>query len=191
LEVIKFCTKKKIPLIYSGSSSIFGNKMNDQNLSPYAWTKSKNVELIKNYAKWYKLRYVITYFYNVYGQRQILKGKMSAVVGNFMNCYKEKKPLRVVKPGNYKRDFTHVNDIVAGCYIASKNINNSEYMLGTGKLTSIIKLAKFFKYKIKFIPKRKGERLGNAANLKKGFKKINYKPTVNIKDYIENFIKEK
>ena len=191
LEVIKFCKKKKIPIVYSGSSSIFGNKMNDQNLSPYAWTKSKNIELIKNFAKWYKLKYVITYFYNVYGPRQILKGKMSAVVGNFMNSYKKKRPLTVVKPGNYKRDFTHVNDIVAGCYIASKNINNSEYMLGTGKLTSIIELAKFFKHKIKFIPKRKGERLGNAANLKKGFKKINYKPSVNIKDYIEKFIKAK
>jgi UDP-glucose 4-epimerase len=165
--------------------------MNDQNLSPYAWTKSKNIELIKNFAKWYKLKYVITYFYNVYGPRQILKGKMSAVVGNFMNCYQKKRPLTIVKPGNYKRDFTHVNDIVAGCYIASKNINNTEYMLGTGKLTSIIELAKFFKHKIKFIPKRKGERLGAAANLKEGFKKINYKPTVNIKDYIENFVKAK
>jgi UDP-glucose 4-epimerase len=190
LEIIKFCTKKKIHLIYSGSSSIFGNNMSDQNLSPYAWSKSKNIELIKNFSKWYQLKYTITYFYNVYGPNQILHGKMSAVVGNFINAYKKLKPLTVVKPGSYKRDFTHVEDIVMGCYLASKKIN-SEFMLGTGKLTSIIQLAKYFKHKIKFIPKRKGERLGNAANIHMGFKKLNYKYKIEIKDYIKDFISKK
>jgi UDP-glucose 4-epimerase len=77
-----------------------------------------------------------------------------------------------------------------GCYLASKKIN-SEFMLGTGKLTSIIQLAKYFNHKIKFIPKRKGERLGNAANIHMGFKKLNYRYKIEIKDYIKDFISKK
>lgn len=187
-EVIKFCSNKKIKLIYSGSSSIFGNNMKDENLSPYAWTKSKNIELIKNFSKWFGLKYVITYFYNVYGPRQILKGEMTAVVGKFLNNFKNNKPLTVVRPGNYKRDFTHVEDIVIGCYLASKKRSGIEFTLGTGKLITIKKLAKLFRHKIKYIPKRKGERLGTAADLNKGFKILKHTPFNNIEDYIKNFI---
>ena len=188
LEVIKFCSNKKIKLIYSGSSSIFGNSMEDQNLSPYAWTKSKNIELIKNFSKWYGLEYVITYFYNVYGPRQILKGEMTAVVGKFMSNYKKNIPLPIVKPGNYKRDFTHVEDIVIACYLASEKKSGKEFFLGTGKLITIKKLAKLFKHKIKYIPQRKGERLGTAAELNVGFKILKHAPLNNIEDYIKQFI---
>jgi UDP-glucose 4-epimerase len=187
-QVIKFCLKNNTPLIYSGSSSIFGNDMRDQNLSPYAWTKAKNIELIKNYSKWFGLKYVITYFYNVYGLGQIDKGPMKTVVGYFERLYKNNKPLTIVGNGKYKRDFTHVSDIANGCYLASKKVNNSEYMLGTGISTSILKLAKYFNHKTIFIKKRKGERFGNVANTKMGFKKINYKPKIILKNYIEDFI---
>jgi UDP-glucose 4-epimerase len=106
--------------------------MEDENLSPYAWTKSKNIKLIKNFSKWYGLKYVITYFYNVYGPRQILNGGMTPVIGKFMHNYKANTALPIVWPGNYKRDFTHVEDIVIGCYLASKKKTSSEYTLGTG-----------------------------------------------------------
>jgi UDP-glucose 4-epimerase len=188
-NVINFCLKRKIPIFYSGSSSIFGNNFKDENLSPYAWTKSKGIEMIKNYSNWFGLKYIITYFYNVYGPGQITTGNMAAVVGRFEDLYKKKKTLTVVKPGTYKRDFTHIDDIVHGCILALKKKKyNKEYRLGNGELLTIIDLAKLFKSKIRMVPERKGERIGQSAKIANGFKKLNYKPKHNIKNYIKEFI---
>ena len=130
-QVINYAAKNKIKIIYSASSSVIGNNGKDQNLSPYAWTKAKNIELIKNFNSWFKLKYEIVYFYNVYGPGQILNSHMSAVIGIFQTQYKNDKPLTVVKPGTQKRDFTHINDIVNGCYLAWRKGKQNEYMLGT------------------------------------------------------------
>jgi len=188
-KVINFCLNRKIPIFYSGSSSIFGNNYKDENLSPYAWTKSKGIEMIKNYSKWFGLKYIITYFYNVYGPGQIINGPMKAVVGIFEQQYKSKKPLTVVRPGTYKRDFTHIKDIINCCILAlNKKKFNEEYRLGNGELLSILDLAKLFNCKIKMISERKGERMGQSAKKSNGFKKLNYKPKYNIKSYISDFI---
>lgn len=189
-KIVNFCLKRNIPIFYSGSSSTFGDNFKDENLSPYAWTKAKGIELIKNYSKWFGLKYIIAYFYNVYGPGQIETGEMSAVVGIFENLYKKNKPLTVVKPGNYKRDFTHVEDIINACSLALKQKYNKEYRFGNGELLTILNLAKLFKTKIKMIPKREGDRLGQSAKNDNGFKKLGYKPKYNIREYIGNFIEE-
>ena len=133
LEVIDFALHNNIKFIYSATSSNLGNNGEDENLSPYSWSKSKNIELIKNYSRWFGLKYELVYFYNVYGPRQIENSKMSAVIGIFQTLYKKKKPLTIVSPGTQKRDFTHIDDIVMGCYLAWKNGKQNEYMLGTKK----------------------------------------------------------
>jgi UDP-glucose 4-epimerase len=120
-----------------------GNNGKDENLSPYAWSKSKNIELIKNYNKWFGLKYEFVYFYNVYGPGQIMNSSMSAVIGIFEEQYKKNKPLTIVKPGTQRRDFTHIDDIVHGCYLAWKKGNQNEYMLGTKKnYAQLLKLQK-------------------------------------------------
>ena len=187
-QVINYAAKNKIKIIYSASSSVIGNKGKDQNLSPYAWTKAKNIELIKNFSSWYKLKYEIVYFYNVYGPGQILNSHMSAVIGIFQTQYKKNKPLTVVKPGTQKRDFTHISDIVNGCYLAWKKGKQNEYMLGTSKQNSILGIAKMFKSKIKFLPPRKGERFGTSIPNNLAYTHLGYKPRIDIKDYINNFI---
>ena len=189
-QVLKYCLNKKIKIIYSGSSSIFGNNFEDQNLAPYPWIKSKNVELIKNLSKWFGLKYSITYFYNVYGLGQIKKGELATVIGIFENQYFKNIPLTVVSPGNLKRDFTHVSDIVNGCYLSSKVKKNCEYMLGTGKSYSILKIAKMFNHPIKFIPERIGERLYGKANIRKAKNELGYKPKIKIEEYIKLLTKK-
>ena len=89
-EVINFAKDNKIKIIYSATSSALGNNGKDQNLSPYAWAKSKNIELIKNYSKWFGLKYELLFFYNVYGPGQILNTPMSAVIGIFETQFKKK-----------------------------------------------------------------------------------------------------
>ena len=187
-EVVTFATKNKIKIIYSATSSMLGNDGKDENLSPYSWSKSKNIELIKNFNKWFGLKYEIVFFYNVYGPGQIKNSKMSAVIGIFEEQYLNKKPLTVVKPGTQKRDFTHIDDIVKGCFLVWKKGKQSEYMLGTKKQYSIIDVAKMFKTKIKFIPKRRGERFKSSITNNNAHKLLKYKATIDIKDYISNIV---
>ena len=180
-KVIEFAKDNNIKIIYSATSSNLGNKGKDEDLSPYAWSKSKNIELIKNYTKWFGLKYEIVFFYNVYGPGQILKSPMSAVIGIFEELYKEGKPLTVVKPGSQRRDFTHINDIVKGCVLAWKKGNQNEYMLGTKKTYSVNQIAKMFKTKIKYIPARPGERFDSTIPNNNAKKILGYKAKISIK----------
>jgi len=190
-EVINFAKDNKIKIIYSATSSAFGNNGKDENLSPYAWAKTKNIELIKNYSKWFGLKYEFLYFYNVYGPNQILNGAMSAVIGIFETQFKKKIPLTIVKPGSQKRDFTHIDDIINGCYLAFKKGKQKEYMLGTQKQYTILQIAKMFKTKIKFLPPREGERFGSSIPNNNAFEYLGYKSKIDIKNYINNIIKDK
>ena len=188
-KVIEFAKDNKIKIIYSATSSNLGNKGKDENLSPYAWSKSKNIELIKNYNRWFGLKYELVYFYNVYGPGQILNSPMSAVIGIFEEQYKKRKVLTIVRPGNQRRDFTHIDDIVRGCYLAWKKGKQNEYMLGTKINHSIIEIAKMFKSKTTYIPSRPGERFGSTIPNNNAKKILGYSARIKIKDYIKNFIK--
>ena len=188
-EVINFAKDNNIKIIYSATSSNLGNDGKDQNSSPYAWTKTKNIELIKNYGDWFGLRYEILYFYNVYGPGQIKNGKMSALIAIFEKQYKNKKPLTIVKPGTQLRDFTHIDDIIEGCYKAVIKNKNKEYMLSSGKKFSILQIAKMFNTKYKYISKRPGDRKDSIVLNNNAKKILGFKTKNKLKDYIENFIK--
>ena len=190
-EVFNFCLKNKIKLIYSATSASLGNRGNDKNLSPYAFTKSKNLELLENLKKWFKFRYEVIYFYNVYGPNQICEGKMATVIGIFENCYKKNKPLPVVRPGNQTRRFTHINDTVEICYMAWRKNLCRHYSIANHKTYSILEVAKMFNSKINFLSKRPGERYASAlTNMNLSNKVYKYFGKINLKAYIENFTKK-
>jgi|TARA_B100001540_G_scaffold307841_1_gene321656 UDP-glucose 4-epimerase len=187
--VFNFCLKNKIKLIYSATSASLGNKGEDKNLSPYAFTKAKNLEILENLKKWFKFKYEVIYFYNVYGPNQICKGKMATVIGIFENHFKLNKPLPVVKPGTQTRRFTHINDTVKTCYFAWKKNKCRHYSIANHKTYSILEVAKLFKTKIKYLPKRPGERYASAltnTNLSNKMYKIFGK--IDLKDYIKDFL---
>ena len=110
--VFNFCLKNKIKIIYSATSASLGNSGLDKNLSPYAFTKAKNLELLENLKKWFHFKSEVIYFYNVYGPNQIETGDMATIIGIFENLYKSKKSLTVVKPGTQTRRFTHIQDTI-------------------------------------------------------------------------------
>ena len=186
--VFNFCLKHNIKLIYSATSASLGNKGDDKNLSPYAFTKSKNLELLENLKKWFKFKYEVIYFYNVYGPHQICKGQMSTVIGIFEDHYKRHKPLPVVKPGTQTRRFTHIDDTVNVCYSAWKKNLCRHYSIANKKSYSILDVAKMFNTKIKFLPKRPGERYASAI-MDKNLSNKMYKHfgNINLKDYIKEF----
>ena len=187
-EVINFASENKIQIIYSATSSALGNNGKDQNQSPYAWTKTKNIELIKNYSEWFNLKYELVFFYNVYGPKQITDGPMSALIGIFESQYKKKIPLTVVKPGLQRRDFTHVDDIVHGCYLAWTKGKQNEYMLCTNKTYSILEIAKMFDSKFKFLKSRPGDRFGSIKSNNNAKKILGFTAKKDIKNYIKDFV---
>ena len=188
--VFKFCLDKKIKLIYSATSASLGNKGNDKNLSPYAFTKSKNLELLENLKKWFNFKFEVIFFYNVYGPRQIKAGNMATVIGIFENQHKHKKPLTVVKPGTQSRRFTHINDTVQICYEAFKANKCRYYSISNKNSYSILEVAKMFKSKIVMVKPRLGERYASALTKISSNNKIIQKyGKLQLKDYITSFIK--
>ena len=187
--VFNYCLKNKIKLIYSATSASLGNKGNDKNLSPYAFTKSKNLELLENLKKWFNFRFEVIYFYNVYGPYQICKGDMSTVIGIFEYHFTSKKPLPVVRPGNQTRRFTHIFDTVEVCYLAWKKNLCRHYSIANRKSYSILDVAKMFKSRIKYFPKRRGERFASAlTNMNLSNKVYKYFGKIDLKKYIHNTV---
>lgn len=185
-KVLEMCRKWNAKLIYSASSSKFGDNGKNENLSPYSWAKSKIVELIKNYNQWFNLQYEICYFFNVYGPNQITEGDYATVIGIFEKQYKDNKPLTVVTPGTQSRDFTHIFDVVEGVIKTTYMNMNREWMLRSGTNYKIIDVAKMFTDNILLIPKRKGERFTSAEFDNDTEKILTWKPKYNLKDYINN-----
>jgi len=188
-NVFNFALKNKIRLIYSATSASLGNKGQDMNLSPYAFSKAKNLELLENLKKWFGFRYEVIYFYNVYGERQICTGDMATVVGIFEDHFKKGKKLPVVKPGTQARRFTYVLDTVKACIFAWRANKCKHYSIASKKSYSIVELARMFKSKISYLPIRKGERFASALtrmNLNNRIIKLTAK--IKLSDYIKNFL---
>jgi len=188
--VFKFCLNYKIKLIYSATSASLGNKGYDKNLSPYAFTKSKNLELLENLKKWFNFKFEIIFFYNVYGPRQIKVGEMATVIGIFEDQYLNKKPLTVVRPGNQTRRFTHIFDTVQVCFEAFRLDKCNYYSISNKKYYSILQVANMFKSEIVLLKPRLGERYASALTKISNNNKIIQKfGKLQLKDYISSFIK--
>ena len=189
-EVFNFCLTNKIKLVYSATSASIGNKGHDKNLSPYAFTKAKNLELLGNLKNWFNFKFEIIYFYNVYGPGQIETGPMSTVIGIFEDQFKKKIPLTIVKPGTQSRRFTHIFDTVEACYFGWKKNKCRHYSISHKKSYTIIEVAKMFNSKIKFLPPRAGERYASAlTNMNLSNKVYKIFGKINLKDYVKNIVK--
>jgi UDP-glucose 4-epimerase len=188
-NVFNFALNNKIRLIYSATSASLGNGGKDMNLSPYAFSKAKNLELLENLKKWFNFRFEVVYFYNVYGEKQICKGEMATVVGIFEDYFKKEKKLPVVRPGTQARRFTHVFDTVKACIFAWRKNKCKHYSVASNQSYSIIELAKLFKSKIRYLPVRKGERFASAlTKMNLNNKIIRLPAKIKLKDYVSNFL---
>ena len=188
-EVFNYCLKNKIKLIYSATSASLGNRGRDKNLSPYSFTKAKNLEMLENLKKWFNFKYEVIYFYNVYGPHQICKGEMATVIGIFENHYRMKKSLPIVRPGTQTRRFTHISDTVETCYIAWKKNLCRHYSIAHHKSYSILDIARMFKTKIKYLPRRPGERYASAlTSINLSNKVYKYFGKIDLRKYVKNFL---
>ena len=188
-EVFNFCLKNKVKLIYSATSASIGNKGNDKNLSPYAFTKAKNLEMLENLKKWFNFKYEVIFFYNVYGPNQIKSGSMATVIGIFEEQFNKNQTLTVVKPGTQSRRFTHIDDTIEVCYNAWKLNKCRHYSISNKESFTIIQVAKMFNSKFKFLPKRPGERYASAlTNMNLSNKVYKSFGKNKLRDYINKIV---
>jgi UDP-glucose 4-epimerase len=187
--VLQFCRKTKAKIIYAGSSTKFGDGGMGRFQSPYAWTKASNTELVENYGNWYGVTYAITYFYNVYGGREISFGKYATLVALFIEKYKSNKPLTVVSPGTQLRNFTHIDDIISGLTVVGEKGVGDNYGIGCSTAFSILDIAKMFKTEIEMIPERRGNRMSSSVVCDKT-RLLGWKETKSIEDYIKEVIEK-
>jgi UDP-glucose 4-epimerase len=181
--ILQFCRENNSKIIYAGSSTKFGDGGLGRFQSPYAWCKATNSELVKNYGTWFNLNYAIVYFYNVYGPREIAKGKYATLIGLFKEKVKNNEELTVVSPGTQKRNFTHVQDIIEGLILVGKKGNGDNYGIGSPEAYSIFEIASFFKAPILMIPERPGNRMDAEINTTKT-EGLGWKPKWSIEDYL-------
>ncbi len=187
--VLEFCRAHNIKLIYAGSSTKFGDGGMGRDQSPYAWTKASNTELVQNYGRWFKLPYAITYFYNVYGPREIAQGGFATVIGIFKEQYASGKPLTVVSPGTQLRIFTHVDDIVSGLMLVGEKGDGDGYGLGAEEEWSVLDIAKMFNREITMLPPRAGNRMTSSMELSRARQELGWRAKKSITEHIALFIR--
>jgi len=176
--------------VYAGSSTKFGDGGLGRFQSPYAWSKASNTELVENYSNWFGIEYVISYFYNVYGGREISTGKYATLIAIFVEKYKNNLPLTVVKPGTQLRNFTHIDDIISGLILVGKYGSGDNYGIGCSKSYSILEIAEAFDSEIKMLPERRGNRMTAEVVCTKT-KELGWSETRSIMDYIKNIVTKK
>ncbi len=182
-QVVEYCRRVGAKLVYAGSSTKFASGDSGRDLSPYTWSKAINSELIVNYGAWYGIDYAITYFYNVYGPREICSGTYATVLGIFRALHEQGKPLTVVSPGTQQRNFTHVLDVVRGLLIVGDHGHGDGFGLGADASYTIVEIAEMFGSEIAWLPERPGNRKASRLDTSKA-RLLGWNPTQKVEDYV-------
>ena len=190
LNILRASKKYNIKkVIYAASASCYGVVKNfptdEKNIImteyPYALTKNLGEQLMVHWSKVFKLSTISLRLFNVYGLRSRTTGAYGAMFGVFLAQKINNKPLTIVGNGKQTRDFTYVTDVAKAFYVSSKSkIFHDVFNVGTGVPTSVNYVANKLGGKKIFIPKRPGEPDKSEANIKKIYKKLKWKPEINI-----------
>ena len=185
--VLEFWKKSKCKLVYAGSSTKFASTRDDgvegRNLAPYTWAKAANTDLVSNFSRWYDLSYATTYFYNVYGPRE-LSGKQGTVVAILADKFKKGESLTIASPGTQERCFTHVLDTVSGILLAGEKGEGDGYGIGVEESHSLLDVAEMFGGEVEMLPQTKSTRSTNTVDSEK-IKALGWKPQHSLPEYIE------
>jgi len=187
--VLEFVRKAGCKILYAGSSTKFGDGGLGRSASPYAWTKATNTELVENYGRWFGIPYAITYFYNVYGPREISTGKYATLIALFIEKMKNNEPLTVVRPGTQKRNFTHIDDIINGLVLVGEHGYGDEFGIGSDEAYTILEIAEMFGGEIEMLPERQGNRMVADVYSQKT-KALGWKPMKTVRQYIETELRK-
>jgi UDP-glucose 4-epimerase len=187
MKIAKWCSENNIPLIYAGSSSHHSGKFKN----PYTFSKDIGEEIIKLFQEHYGLKASIARFYNVYGPYQLKEGGYCTLIGIWERCMELGMPLTINGSGTKRRDFTHVHDIVDGLFrIYEYNAWGHIFELGRGKNYSVLEIALMFPgATLAFAADKPGEAQETLCTDTLARDILNWNPSLDIKDYINNIYK--
>ena len=182
-EVVKFCIKHNIPLIYAGSSSKHSGRFKN----PYTFSKDLGEDIITLYQTYFALHASTARFYNVYGPNQLLEGGYTTIIGRWINNIQNGIQCEIYGDGEQRRDFTHIDDIVdALILIMDKRAYGYEFELGRGKNHSVNEVAEMFG----ITPVYKDGKIGEARHTlnedKTAEKILGWVPTRDLQNYINS-----
>lgn len=186
--VLEFCRHHCCKIVYAGSSTKFADAGDGRDQSPYAWTKATNTELVQNYSEWFGLEYAITYFYNVYGPRE-MSGPYGTLIRIFTELYRQGQPLTVTSPGTQARNYTHVYDIVDGLVRTAAEGNGDGYGIGADEQYSVLDVAHMFGGEVVMMPERKGNRQTSCVD-NKHVKELGWVQNHTLAAWVETVKKE-
>jgi UDP-glucose 4-epimerase len=199
-NILKLAKEFSLKVVYASSSSVYGNpkrvpiiESDDKNpINPYAETKLKKEELAINYAK-NGVKVIGLRYFNVFGKGQ--SNEYAGVLKLFLECIKEKLPPKINGDGTQFRDFVHVNDVVnANIMSMDSKVDHEFFNVGTNTSITILDLAKTIIKSSKldidpiFRPALKGDVQETIANIDLIKNKIGWKPTIILKDWIDEII---
>lgn len=192
-KVLEFCRKNKIRILYAGSSTKMADGGDGRNQSPYAWTKAANTELVQRYGDWFGLDYCITYFYNVYGGREVGEGEYATLIAIWKNKIKNNQKIGVVSPGTQMRNFTYIDDIVRGLIAVGEKGKGDNYCLGAKEMFTLLDVAKIFtnnvSSKIEMLPELPGDRKTVALDLSRSEGELGWVANTSLREHLEEFLK--
>lgn len=182
-NVLEYVKKHNIKLVYAGSSTKFTNEHTGYIQSPYAWSKKTNTELVIKYGEWFGLDYAITYFYNVYGNREIETGQYATLIAKYKRLMADNQPLPVVEPGIQRRNFTHIDDTIDALVLIGEFGHGDEYGIGSPESYTVKEVAELFGGEIQVLPPRKGNRFAAEVHTEKT-RQLGWEPKRRLSDYI-------
>lgn len=196
IRMLELARKTGAKFVYAGSSSA----LSDPNINPYAASKFYGEQAVEMYSKSFELNTCIARFFNVYGPGNVMDEVQGNLLGILQKQYLNNLPFTLVEDCKEKRrDFTHVNDICEGLIRMWKteSVTNSKILnLGRGSNLSVYDVANFFikygkkEFKINYLPKRPGEAYTTLADLSETESMLNFKPTLNMEDYVKSWLNE-
>jgi UDP-glucose 4-epimerase len=184
-EIVKFCIKNNIPLIYAGSSSKHSGRFKN----PYTFSKDLGEDIIQLYQIHFGLKASIARFYNVYGPNQLKEGGYTTLIGAWEKRIEQGLPLVITGDGSKRRDFTHVYDIVdALIKIHELQKWNMEFELGRGKNYSVNEIAEAFGKSVTYQDDKPGEAQETLCDNLSSKEILGWNPELDIVDYIKKYL---
>lgn len=185
-KVLDFVKKSGAKIIYSGSSTKFAIGEDGKSMSPYAYTKAQNTELLTAYASWNDIKYAIVYFYNVYGDNEVTDGKYATVIGKFLKMVRDgAKSLPITSPGTQRRNFTHLDDTIDGLIRIMKYGSGDNWGIGNDESYSLLDLVEMLGVKPDMQPEKPGNRMAGEVH-NSMLKALGWVPKISLKDYIKD-----
>jgi UDP-glucose 4-epimerase len=182
-EVVKYCTKHDVPLVYAGSSSKHSGKFKN----PYTFSKDLGEDIISLYCEHFGLKASIARFYNVYGPNQLTEGGYTTLIGRWIHNIQNDVDCIIYGDGSKRRDFTHVDDIVdALIRIPNRDAWGYEFELGRGKNYSVNEVADMFGIKPNYEDDKPGEAQITLSEDIVARDILGWNPTINLETYIKS-----